>query len=394
MDSMNDWKEVSLASTMDIIGGGTPKTNIKEYWDGDIPWLSVVDFNHGLKYVTATEKSISEKGLRESSTKYLESGDIIISARGTVGALAVLSRPMTFNQSCYGLKAKKDICDNHFLYYLLKDSIREIGNHTYGAVFDTITKETFNNIQVFLPTLSEQQSIAEVLSSLDDKIDLLQRQNKTLEQMAETLFRRWLLDFDRTTTLAEYIKVQSGYAFKSKDFLETGTFGIVKITNISFDSIDIENTQFVSESLALSINDKFYIKPGSFLIAMTGAEIGKIGIVGINTKNLLLNQRVGMLVDKLEHSSVIGYMFLKSKEGQDHIINTASGSAQPNISTSGIEEMEVPFKSESEQVKIIDQLSPLFEKKKRNLFSIKLLRDIRDLLLPKLMIGAIHVNNG
>ncbi len=389
---MNEWKEYRFDKFVNV----NPKVVFSK--KENIPFVEMKDIDASNKFCTNSTYRNLSGGSR------FENGDTLFARitpcleNGKIAQVRNLTDGKGLGSTEFHvLRGRPDISLSDFVYYLSRwNEVRdfaEINLHgTSGR--QRFPADAFKELVLNLPGITEQKSIAEVLSSLDDKIDLLHRQNKTLEQMAETLFRQWLLDFDRTTTLAEYIKVQSGYAFKSKDFLETGTFGIVKITNISFDSIDIENTQFVSESLALSINDKFYIKPGSFLIAMTGAEIGKIGIVGINTKNLLLNQRVGMLVDKLEHSSVIGYMFLKSKEGQDHIINTASGSAQPNISTYGIEEMEVPFKSESEQVKIIDQLSPLFEKKKRNLFSIKLLRDIRDLLLPKLMIGTIHVNNG
>ena len=76
---MSEWKEYKLSSLMDIIGGGTPKTSVKDYWNGNIPWLSVVDFNTGRKFVNDTDKKITEIGLKESSTKYLEKGDLIIS---------------------------------------------------------------------------------------------------------------------------------------------------------------------------------------------------------------------------------------------------------------------------------------------------------------------------
>lgn len=191
---MSEWKEYKLGQVTKIIGGGTPKTSIPEYWNGDIPWLSVVDFNTGKKYVDRTEKSITELGLKNSSTKILNPEDIIISARGTVGAIAVLKREMAFNQSCYGIKNIPNISEQDFLYYMLKDSIDGFKQIAHGGVFDTITRETFDSIDIFLPPLSEQKAIAGVLSSLDDKIDLLHRQNKTLEAMAEALFRQWFVE--------------------------------------------------------------------------------------------------------------------------------------------------------------------------------------------------------
>jgi type I restriction enzyme S subunit len=137
------WVESTLGEVVNLIGGGTPQTTINEYWTGNIPWLSVVDFNNDDRWVSNAEKSITKLGLQKSSTKLLKVGDIIISARGTVGAMAQLKREMAFNQSCYGLREVKEISDNDFLFYLTKYSLKQINRNTYGAVFDTITTKTF-----------------------------------------------------------------------------------------------------------------------------------------------------------------------------------------------------------------------------------------------------------
>jgi len=191
---MSEWRECKLGDCIKLVGGGTPKTSIPEYWNGNIPWLSVVDFNTGRKYVEQTEKSITDLGLKNSSTKILNPKDIIISARGTVGVIAVLKKEMAFNQSCYGIRNIPDVTEQEYLFYLLKDSIVGFKQIAHGGVFDTITRETFNSIDILLPPLPEQRAIAGVLSSLDDKIDLLNRQNKTIEALAETLFRKWFIE--------------------------------------------------------------------------------------------------------------------------------------------------------------------------------------------------------
>mgnify|MGYP003536537240 FL=1 len=119
---MSEWKEYKLGEIVHIIGGGTPKTSEPKYWNGNIPWLSVVDFNNGNKYVNDTEKHITQEGLENSSTRLLKKGDIIISARGTVGAIAMLVKEMAFNQSCYGV-INSELIDNHYLFYLLKSNL-------------------------------------------------------------------------------------------------------------------------------------------------------------------------------------------------------------------------------------------------------------------------------
>ena len=184
-----------LSEILTLIGGGTPKTTNASYWGGPIPWLSVVDFNNDNRYVWTTEKTITEEGVKNSSTKILPKGALILSARGTVGALAQLTKPMAFNQSCYGIIAKEQTT-NDFLYYLLKDVVEDLQAKGHGSVFNTITRDTFDIITVNLPSLDEQKRIAEVLGAFDDKIELLQKQNQTLEDMAKALFKSWFVDFD------------------------------------------------------------------------------------------------------------------------------------------------------------------------------------------------------
>ena len=169
-----------LSEVLELIGGGTPKTANPEYWNGDIPWLSVKDFNNDNRYVYQTEKTITQLGLDNSSTKLLHQGDVIISARGTVGEVATIPFPMAFNQSCYGLRAKRTIVTKDFLYYLIKHNVFILKKNTHGSVFDTITRDTFEGIEVDIPDLKHQRKISIILSNLDAKIELNNAINKNL----------------------------------------------------------------------------------------------------------------------------------------------------------------------------------------------------------------------
>ena len=192
----SEWIRVVLADVIELVSGGTPKTNIPEYWNGNIPWLSVADFNAGFRWVSSAEKHITERGLYESAAKLLSERDIIISARGTVGALAQLAKPMAFNQSCYGVRGRRGIADTDFIYYFLRQAVAEMKQVAHGGVFDTITRDTFKLIRLSLPPLPEQRAIAHILGTLDDKIELNRKQNETLEAMARALFKAWFVDFE------------------------------------------------------------------------------------------------------------------------------------------------------------------------------------------------------
>lgn len=198
-----EWPQVALADVVELISGGTPKTSVPEYWGGSIPWLSVVDFNTGYRWVSNTEKKITERGLSESATTILNQGDIIISARGTVGVVAQLAKPMAFNQSCYGIRGKQGIADTNFVYYALQHAVSQMQQVAHGGVFNTITRDTFKIILIKLPPLSEQRAIAHILGTLDDKIELNRKTNETLEAMARALFKSWFVDFDPVRSKVE-----------------------------------------------------------------------------------------------------------------------------------------------------------------------------------------------
>ena len=187
---------IKFKDAVQIISGGTPDTKTPSYWNGDIPWLSVVDFGSVNKYVSSTEKHISEAGLNNSATKMLKADDIIISARGTVGAMAMLEKSMAFNQSCFGLRAKPEVVDQEFLFYYLRFYMKNITQKSQGSVFATINLDTFDMIDLNLPPLNVQKKIAKVLSDIDAKIDNNNAIAAELEGMAKDLYDYWFVQFD------------------------------------------------------------------------------------------------------------------------------------------------------------------------------------------------------
>jgi type I restriction enzyme S subunit len=145
------WEAESFADTVEVIGGGTPKTSVADYWDGDIPWFSVDDAPRGGDvWVVNTGKKITPAGLENSSTRILPDGTTIISARGTVGRVALVGVPMAMNQSCYGLRGKKSE-RGFFTYFATRALIHNLQQRTHGSIFDTITRDTFKGVTVVSP---------------------------------------------------------------------------------------------------------------------------------------------------------------------------------------------------------------------------------------------------
>ncbi|WP_335916835.1 restriction endonuclease subunit S [Shewanella chilikensis] len=181
------WKEKPIISLINLIGGGTPKTTEESYWGGEIPWFSVVDApNDSDVFVLDTEKKVTEAGVANSSTKVLRIGTTIISARGTVGKCALVATPMAMNQSCYGVVGAEGVHD-YFVYYLLRQSVKQLQQRSHGSVFSTITRDTFNSLKLATGDASMTQLFGNTVSPWFEKILANNQQQSSLERLRDTL---------------------------------------------------------------------------------------------------------------------------------------------------------------------------------------------------------------
>ena len=183
------WRQQTFRETIQIIGGGTPKTSNPDFWGGDIPWFSVVDApGPSDVFVIDTEKHITDAGLHGSSTKLLPVGTTIISARGTVGKLARTGRAMAMNQSCYGLRGKAG--DTYFTYFSATRLVEQLQQRAHGSVFDTITQETFSGVHVAYPEPPTIKAFDAAVDALMARIRANLFQAQTLSTLRDTLLPR------------------------------------------------------------------------------------------------------------------------------------------------------------------------------------------------------------
>ena len=147
------WEVGVLNDIVDILSGGTPKTSVLEYWDGNIPWYTAKDAPSPSDiFAVATERKITQEGVGNSSTKILPALTTVITARGTVGRLACLGVPMAMNQTCYGLRGDYGYPD-YFTYWNVRNTVADLQARTHGTIFDTITRDTFKIAEsVIAPT--------------------------------------------------------------------------------------------------------------------------------------------------------------------------------------------------------------------------------------------------
>ena len=145
------WEVEALGECIELLSGGTPRTSVASYWDGDIPWYTPKDApSLSDVFVLATERFITQAGIDNSAAKVLPMGTTTITARGTVGRIACLGVPMAMNQTCYAVRGAYGYPDM-FTYWNVRRAIGELQQRTHGTVFDTITRQTFNLVETVLP---------------------------------------------------------------------------------------------------------------------------------------------------------------------------------------------------------------------------------------------------
>ena len=408
-----NWDKLLISESFEIIGGGTPKTKIQDYWNGEIPWLSVVDFNNDQRLVHDTEKTITQLGLKNSSTKLLKKGDIIISARGTVGQLAQLSRPMAFNQSCYGLQAKENLLDDIFAYYLLRNSINELRSKSYGSVFDTITKSTFENTSVLFPPFPEQKAIASILSALDDKIELNLQMNKTLEEMAMALYKHWFVDFGpfqdgkfvdselgmipegwEVKNIKDLLKIKPRNGlYKKKEFQGKGSRWLKMKSVYGYDFILDQDMELITvsehekENFGCLYNDLVF---GRTSLVLEG--IGKCSIVKSKIDIPIFESNLFRFRpdENLVKSNILFYFF-RSNQGREKVKKLARQTAAVSITSADIANISIPIPNIEVQNRVNFKLDSFISLILENLNENQVLIELRDTLLPKLISGEVRL---
>jgi type I restriction enzyme, S subunit len=200
-----EWCNITLGQVTDFLSGGTPSKDAPQYWGGSIPWVSAKDMKRFR--LDDTEDHVTEDGVA-NGTKLVPSDTVLLLARGMTllndVPICVVKKPMTFNQDVKALRPKPGV-RNEFLPYLLLGnkerllSLVDLAGHGTGR----LNSDELKVLDVVLPPEPEQRAIADILGTLDDKIELNRRMNETLEAMARALFKSWFVDFDPVLAKAE-----------------------------------------------------------------------------------------------------------------------------------------------------------------------------------------------
>lgn len=376
----------TLDELCDVKIGRTPPRNQSEWFNSgasdDWKWVSIKDMGNCGKFITATSETITDKAKKAFNYATVTSGTILLSFKLTLGRVVICDGEFVTNEAIAQLPIKdSSIIDRDYLYYYLKNYNWSNIDST-SSIATAVNSKMVKSIKIVFPDLETQKKIVRALSALDQKIELNNQQNKTIEKQASALVQKYINNEKDTVELKEIMSFDNGFAFKSKDYVDSGKYKVITIKNVQDGLIDSSSAQFVAD-YPRDMRDCHKLSVGDVLLSLTG-NVGRVGIVF--EENLLLNQRVAKVKPKDENLLPFLYFFFRKKDFKQKLEALAKGTAQLNLSPVETLNEKIAYSGQS-AFELSNRLKPFFEKIILNNQNNKTLSSIRDSLLPKLMSG-------
>jgi len=399
-----NWEMLSIGNFCDVTKlAGFEYTQYFEYVDhGEIIALRALNVREGVLELSDVKRIYKEVSNSLPRSKLIKNDILFTYVGANIGQFALVPENDKYHLA-------PNICrircnDGYFSYYLysyfrtnfFRDSLE---GFSHGSSQPTLPMSSIRKIPIPLPPLPEQKAIAAVLSSLDDKIDLLHRQNKTLEALAETLFRQWFVeeaqdDWERVT-LDEYVDCITGYSYRSID-LNPSNIALVTLKNFARDgSFRMDGFKEYTGNF----KESQIVKQGDLVISHTDITqeadiIGNPALI-IDTgqyKTLIITMDLMKVESTKEWLSkeFLFYLF-KSPDFKFHCLGCSNGTTVLHMSRKAIPSYEFRMPNKEKIIAYTENIKSIIEKKIQNISQIRTLEKLRDTLLPKLMSGEVRV---
>ncbi len=401
---MSEWQELQVK---DLIQQGIIEKPLdgnhgeihpkgEDFVASGIPFVMASDINEGkvdlesCKFITEQQASSLRKG-------FAKAGDVLLTHKASLGRTALVPRldtdyiMLTPQVTYYRIKDKARLLNSYLKYYFdspfFQDTLINHGDAGSTRAYIGITAQ--HELPIILPPLPEQKAIASVLSSLDDKIDLLHRQNKTLEAMAETLFRQLFIeeakeDWEELSVSDIAIHIKDNVN-PSKDPLKT----FYHFSLPAFDSGQKPTSELGSEILS----NKYRVSKNSILVSKLNPRVPRIWLVSNVEANYVCSTEFQNLKPKVIAHLMFLYSLFNSRDVIDELTMSASGTSGSHQRVKPEDMLNITFRTPS--LDYLEQYSsliaPSMQKVASNKQQIQTLENLRDTLLPKLMSGEVRV---
>lgn len=403
---MSEWKIYRLGDICkNVCSGGTPKSTEPLYYGGDIPWLNTkeVDFCR----IAKTEKTITDSGFQNSSTKWIDKNSVIVAMYGATAAkVAVNTIPLTTNQACCNLMIDPNLADFRFVYFYLCYKYTSLAALANGGAQQNLNTQRIKDFEITLPLLKEQKYIADILWALDDKIELNRRINANLEEQAQALFKSWFVDFepfrDGPFVDSELGKIPQGWKEGNyTDIVEIRGGGTPKTDmqeywngNIPFFSpkdvgagcFILDTEKHITAKGLENCNSSLF-QPNTVFITARGT-VGKVVMSGTE---MAMNQTNYALLGKQNIPQYYVYHITLQLVGR--LLKKANGAVFNAITTRDFACEQIVIPPYSTIKHFSDIVKPIYENILLNEVQSNRLSALRDTLLPKLMSSELSVEN-
>ena len=385
----NEWVERNVEEVANVFGGGTPSTKDEANFNGEIPWITPKDLSgYPFRYISRGERNISKKGLNCSNAKLLPVGTVLLTTRAPVGYVAIAANPVTTNQGFHSLVPHNGY-SSEFIYYLLKANAEYLKSNASGTTFGELSGSTLKRLKFVFPSIPEQRAIADVLGSLDDKIELNRHMNATLESMARAVFKAWFVDSEEAkgwkVGILEELADLNPEAWSNKS------------APSQVEYIDLSNTKWgtIEETIIYSWKDapsraRRILRPGDTILGTVRPGNGSYAL--ITRKGLTGSTGFAVLRPKSVAYREYVYLATTSKENIEWFAHLADGAAYPAIRPEIVISSEIARPPDEILEKFSTIAKPLMDKIASNDEQSRTLAALRDALLPRLMSGEVRVS--
>ena len=360
-----------------VYSGGTPNKKHPEYYDGgEIPWLNTgeIAFNR----ICKTEKYISDIGFRSSSAKWVPANAVIVAMYGATAARTAITKiPLTTNQACCNLVVDEDKADYRYVYYYLCSQYTQLASLANGGAQQNLNAGQIKDYDIDLPDMATQRKVADLLTMLDDKIEVNNEINKNLEQQAMALFRAWFIDYSPFQG-----QIPSDWKkYKLGEFLPVITGK--KNVNVSSDHGEYP---FFSCSQDIAWTDEYSFEGNAILVAGNGDFNVKF-----YSGKFEAYQRTYVLIPY--NPRFTAWLFYAVKHNLDLITVAARGSVIKFITKGNLEDFAFHAPVDLDNCAIIDHFTAINNQIAENRTENSKLAELRNALLPRLMSGELDVSD-
>ena len=385
---MEEWKLTKIGSLCKrVCSGGTPKSTIEEYFGGGIPWLNTKEVNFNRIY--STESTISDAGLNNSSAKWIDKHSVIVAMYGATAAKCAIGMiPMTTNQACCNLMVDENLADYRFIYYALTNSYSTLASLANGGAQQNLNAQLIKDFEIPLPDLQTQHRIADILTSIDDKIELNNRINHNLEEEAQIVFDRiFNSDLTNNCLLSSIVDINPKRTLRKNEVARC-----IDMTYLNTAGSFPSGWEFKPYSGGMK-----FINGDTLMARITPClENGKVAYINFLDKEETAFGSTEYIVfhAKEGYPNEMFYFLTRNKAFIEFATKNMNGSSgRQRVSGETIGNYIIPVLSEDDinELKTVSE-STMKEILKNNLES-RVLSEMRNTILPKLMSGELKIND-